>query len=443
MRDWEEIEKPRVICFASMLRRFLALFRVVAGSAGRSAFQRAAPLYFAIVVVASILFSPQGMRAQDVITLGGRSLAFRLTLLGLWLLAATPAARAVLHEPALLILRSLPVPRWHFHLSQGMLLFLVESPWFALHLRGAGVLSGIAAAGMAMAAHLFIVARPRRIFEGLAALLILVAAVQPLPAPYLLIGAVLLMPLGFRAAFLRAAERSAYAGPPLVRGPALIALGMAYLLTLWRGHGALLLRALLLSLLGVAISTLALRNNQILETELRATVLLGVLSAPLLLGACGLAGPVLRSEQQASWLLEICGLRGARRVLGTVLPVALFTTLLGTLAGIGVGWLLAGTPQLLLRLGTGAFLQGAAIGVIASTGLRFTQRGDKKDSDRLLLLILFLIFCAALLTWVLHEVVIGAYWAAAIVFFDRAAASASPRGRWLRLRQERRQGEAS
>lgn len=426
-----------------MLRRFFALFRVVAGSAGRSAFQRAAPLYFAIVVTASVLFSPQGMRAQDVLTLGARSLVFRLTLLGLWLLAATPAARAVLHEPALLFLRSLPVPRWHFYLAQGLLLFLVESPWFALHLRGAGIVSAIAAAAMTMAAHLFIVARPRRIIEGLAAALILVAVIWPQPVPYLLIGSVLLLPLGFRAAFLRAAERSAYASRVLVRGPALVALGMAYLLTLWRGHGALLLRALLLSLLGVAISTLALRNNRIESAELRSTVMLGVLSAPLLLGACGLAGPVLRSEQQAVWLLEICGVRGANRVLGSVLPVALYTALLGTLAGLCVGWLLDGTPRLLLRLSIGAFLESVALGIIASAGLRFTQRGDKKDGDRLLILILFLIFGAALLTWLLHEVVVGIYCATAIFFFNRAAASASPRGRWLRLRQERRQGETS
>lgn len=78
-----------------------------------------------------------------------------------------------------------------------------------------------------------------------------------------LILSILAFRIGISLAFAQASERDAAPGRPLLRGPALLALCLSYLLTLWRSHGALLGRAALLTLLGSAVAILALRNNQI------------------------------------------------------------------------------------------------------------------------------------------------------------------------------------
>lgn len=426
-----------------MLRQFLSLFRVIAGSAGRTAFQRAAPLYFAILLAAAVIFSPKGMRAADVMEISARSLAFRLCLFGLWLMAATPAARAVLCEPALFFLRSLPVPRWHFFVGQGLLLFLVELPWSMLFCRGAGSVMGLCAAVTAMAAHALIVARPWKLLEwGAAAGLLSMMVLTPPSAPLLGVAGAALA-IGMGAAWVAAPARDAGAGRPLglIRGPAVLALTGAYLLTLWRSHGALLWRGFLLALLATSITTLALKNNDIRDAELRSTVSLGILFGPLLLGACGLSGPVLRSERQARWLLDACGLSGGIRVLTASLAVALWGMFFAGLHGLLVGWLLEASSADELRLCFGAILTGASLGVVASSCVRWAHRGDKKDGDRVLLAMLLCLVGGAVTTWLLHEAVLGLFGISALAMAGRAATSALPSGRWLRLRHERQQGD--
>jgi hypothetical protein len=294
-----------------------------------------------------------------------------------------------------------------------------------------------------MAAHALIIAPPRRPFELLAALLLSGSITLQLPWPIFFALAVVALPFGVHAAWRHAADRSVAPGRPLLRGPALVALSLAYFLTMWRSHGALIGRAFLLALLGAAIATLSLRNNHITESELRSTVTLGVLSAPLLLGACGLAGPILRSEQQANWLLACHGVRGASRVLSTALPVALGAAILGGTSGLLTGLLIDATALDLCRLGVGAACEGAAIGIIASCCVRWAQRGDKKDGDRVLRALLGLLFIAALLSWALHEMVVGVFWLLALFLLDRSITGMSPRSRWRRLQKERQQGEPS
>lgn len=424
-----------------MSRRFLDLFRIVSATAGRAAFARAAPLYFAILSAASIIFSPMGMRAADVVHFCDRSPTFRLIFLGLWLLATTPAARAVLCEPSLFFLRSLPVGRPQLFAAQGALLFIAESPLIALFLRGGGMLAGLSVCLMAMAAHTLIVARPRRAIEWLAAGA-LVGSVAWARSPLLTILAALFgLRVGFVAAWVRAPERDVGGARALVFGPPLLALAMAYVLTLSRGQTALLLRFLLLSLLGAVIAGLAIRNNHILSADMQATVTLGVLSGPLLFGACGLAGPVLRSEKQAAWLLEVSGASGGLRVLATAASVALFGALFGSLFSLLTGWLIGGSPLLLLRLAVEVTAEGALLAIIAVACTRWAQRGDKRDSDRVLVAMLGLILCAALLSWAFHESVLGVYLVLAVLLTERLILRANFQGRWLRLRSERQQGE--
>src|SRR5690349_14877105 len=91
-----------------LLKRFPlpAMVLAIAVTGGRAAVQRAAPLVMGIAVVSVVLFGGQGMNAADLVALAARTPILRVSLWGLWLLAQTPAARALLGERSALLLRA-------------------------------------------------------------------------------------------------------------------------------------------------------------------------------------------------------------------------------------------------------------------------------------------------------------------------------------------------
>ncbi len=426
--------------------RFLQLLRIVIFCAGRAAYQRAGVFYLGIFVAAAIIFSPQGLRAATVTEYAARHISFRLILWALWLLATTPAARAVLAEPSLLGLRSLPVPRWQFLFAYAILLGLVEGPWVVLFARGAGGAMAIGAGLLAMAAHALFVARSRRPIDLLALALLFGTVASAAPIWLFLGTAVLVLPIGLGAAFREVAEKSAPRGRPLwmwTPRSALWALSMTYIRTLWRGHRALIGRALLLTLLAAAITSLATSNNHLQRPGEIQAVSLGVLTAALWLGAAGLCGPVLRSERRIDWLLTLSRVSGRTRVLAAALAIAVLTMALGGLYGLLCSWLLGGGPLLALRIGTAAIFAGCTLGAAFGCTARFLQRGDKKDGQRTFLFALGGIPIAALLAWSMQDLALLIWAALALLGGERAifAADKNRAGRWLRLRQEDQSGE--
>lgn len=438
-----------------MLRRFLLLLHVVIRTAGRAAFQRAAPLYLAIGIVAAIVFSGNGMSASDVTTFAEDSIPFRAALWLLWLSATMPAARAVLCEPSLFLLRSLPIPRTHFYVAHGLLLFAVELPFGTLFVRGIGLLLGLSLTFSAMAAHALFTLRRRSIESVLLALMLLALVLIPVRIPIPIAAPIpILLHLGMSTlvlsrclilSFDAAPQSAGSVDRPLVGGPAVVALCLAYLLTVWRAQWTLLLRALFLVLLGLGIVYFSVHNNQLTTPALRGTISLGVLAGVLLLGLSGVAGPIRRSEREAEWLLQVCGTSGAQRIWAGALAIGLLGVLLGALHGLLLSWLLDGDWRLLLRLGSVAMAAGMIVGVIGFCLVRWAQRGTKADSDRLLLAQLFTLLVWVLLTWMFHELallcgLLSAFWM--LLWATTAATpSATASGRWLRLRREREKGD--
>jgi hypothetical protein len=171
----------------------------------------------------------------------------------------------------------------------------------------------------------------------------------------------------------------------------------------------------------------------------------GIAAGTLLLGTSGLSGPVLRSERQAGWLLDFCGVGGGLRVTAACGAVGLYGLLFGAAHGLLVGWFLGGGPQLLIRLGLGAALCGGTLGMVACCATRSAVRGDKKDGNRVHRLLIFGLLAlglAAGLSWALKEWVLVVWVLLAVVLTVRTAATLMPSGRWLRLQQERQQGDA-
>ncbi len=423
-----------------MARRLASLLQIVFRTAGRAAFARAAPLYLGIAIVAGILFAPNAMMASDVTELAESSRTFRLVLWLCWLLASTPAARAVLCEPTLTTLRSLPIARLAWYVALGIPLALVELPLILLFGRGVGIAAGLAVGLASMSVHALWVTRGKGVRALLVYVAVAVAVLGPVPWRGLLPLSAGLLLVALPLAFSAAPHYQLAKHRPIVAGPALCSLSLAYLTTVWRGHAALLSRALLLTLLGAVITFLAIRNNQIVDVTTRSTVALGVLSVVLLLGLSGVAGPVVRSERQAGWLLLVCQRSGWFCALAVVLSVSCYGVLLGVLYGVLVGFFLDANLSFVLRLALLGCAAGVTVGMMAASSVRYAQRGTEKDVDRLLLVLALLIPALGVLVWMFRELSLLFLLVIGLALLLRAEQASTPTGRWQRLLRERELG---
>jgi hypothetical protein len=283
-----------------MNRSFGALFRVLSKTAGPAAFQRAAPLYSGVGVVAGILFGGNGMDAADMTRLAAQVPALRIFLWVGWLLITLPAAQALFCTPSTFLLRAFPVPRRHFLLVHALHLSLAELPMIVLWGRGEGAVAGVAAGFFAMAGHTLLLARIKGPSDLVAALVWAGAMIGGAPSYVLLPCAGLVLAVGLPRAFARAPERSTPKGRGQVRGSAAIALGRTYALLLLRGDSSLLLRAGLLWLIGLFSATLSARNNGIVKEEALATLALTLLAPVQIVALGGLAAAVQRGERRMS-----------------------------------------------------------------------------------------------------------------------------------------------
>ena len=159
-------------------------------------------------------------------------------------------------------------------------------------------------------------------------------------------------------------------------GPAALALARAYLLTLWRGHGAAWTRTVAFTALGALAAVLAARNNDLVEAGPRSLLALAILTTPLALAAAAFGGPVLVAEERARSLLVSSGLAVSSRLFAPALALAVLGALLGVTHGAAVAWGLDAPPALATRLAVGGAAWGAAFTPLAFTALRRTFGGD-------------------------------------------------------------------
>ena len=241
-------------------RHLAAVLHAVARTSGLAAARRALPLYLGLLLGSSVIFGGNGMSAADVTTLAERSPLFRTVFVLLWLLATTPAVRALVFAREALLLRTLPVPAAQLVLGQALHLVLLEAPLTGLWARGAGVGPALGLLALCATGHALLVAGRRSI--ALLGPVLLGAAL--LAAPPRLGPSLLALPLlawALVRGFRHAPERPPAIERPLVFGPPLWALVTAHLVLLRRSHGAVLLRAAILLVLGLAIAVLAVRNG--------------------------------------------------------------------------------------------------------------------------------------------------------------------------------------
>jgi hypothetical protein len=365
--------------------RFLGLARLQLALSARAAWPIAAPLGLGIVVVASILFGGNGMRAADAVRQMRDAEALHLGLFAAWLALSLPAARAAFTPRGSRYLRWLPAPRWLFWLTGGAALLAIELPWMVLFGRGEGIVAGLAAGLLAVAGHALLLGKTIHPSALATAVLIGVglhfdrAAILAAPPA---------AALGIAVAFRRAPELGGQTRTlrfPRSKAPAL---GLAHLLGAARGEPASFARAIPYAALAGLSLPLVVRGYDLVEESSIGAALLVLAAVALPAGLWGIAAAVLRAELSAGWLLAATGTGPGTRMLaatgGTVAVGAALGLSQATIATAALG----ARPVLALRL----LLLGLCAGAVTGAGASFSarraaaspRRGDRSLGDILL-----------------------------------------------------------
>ncbi|HEY6081182.1 MAG TPA: ABC transporter ATP-binding protein [Polyangiaceae bacterium] len=281
-----------------------------------------------------------------------------------------------------------------------VLLGLAEAPWIALWVRGAGAFEAVAASLVAPALHVLWLTRPWRAstaFLLLATSALWVSGFQPATIPM----ASLALWLGIRAAWARGPDElpAKHAWP--MRGPASLALAMAYLATLLRAYQAVLVRCTYLCVSGAFIAYLFVRNNSVSGFS-RTAALAEALFVPFAsIALASSAGPLLRTERRAAWVLASASVSPARQRLAVALALAVVA---GSLAlpycavlAFGLELVTAEWAQLIAE----HLLLGSSFAVMAEGVARRALHDRGRDSLRLMLGMggLTLVYVSSLVTF--------------------------------------------
>jgi hypothetical protein len=355
--------------------------------AGLAAARRGAPLYAGVGIVATVLFAgPNAMRAADAVGALDGSTPLRLGLWAAWLVATAPVVRLLFAMPSTFYLRTLPRTAPGLTLGVAVGLFGAESPWVALHARGAGVLAGVAALALAASLQAAWVAR-----APLLALPPLAALAGPLGWPVRAAVGLATLPLAAWHAHRRAPERAAAPARNHVGGPAPLALARAYLAAALRATPSAAPRALLVTGAGAALLILVGRANHVGASLAFA---LGFTSPALVVAAGGLAEAVVAVERDAAWLLASSGTPLGVRAAGRAAAAAAAGAVLG--AGLAATFAVAVGGAALLVPALVAW--GAALAALLTTTERAAADAERgRDGGRAAVLALAVAAAGAIL----------------------------------------------
>ena len=351
--------------------------RAVLRTAGRPVLLRALAVASGVGALAAVLFGPTGLAPSLAVSGMQHSALSRAVSYGAWCLLAGPALSAAFDAPGTRVLRSLRAQRSAVLLALLALALLVELPWGALYVAGAGPAAGASAVLLAIAlqSSWFAGFRHRR-YAVLAALAVLVLLV-PLPAWLTLSAAAPLAVRSLAAAWDAALESRGQGRALVPRTHPIAALATAHLLRVGRVARARLSVALASTALGAAAVALAFVNEPPLRPLQRA---LEILALPLGLAASVLVAPLLESEASMRAALRSTRTRPAIALAAFLLALSLPSSALAATAAGAAGAL---SHQPVPPLATGSLLFGGALA--AALGLwQRRQHATRRQNPALL-----------------------------------------------------------
>jgi hypothetical protein len=300
---------------------------------GRPLIRNALALCVALGIPAAILFSSNGLRAKDVVTLAHHSLLARGLLWLAWLALSAPALHVLFEAPGSRTLRALRVPRAALVCALFLLASVTQLPWALLFARGGGLVAAWAAVTLALglsASALVALRRPRW-----ALLLALGAALLAADLPPLVVALVgsVWAPCALHAGWSCALEQPSARWRLMRPTHPLLALYAAHALGLARAARSRLLVALVSGVGGALGLAYSLRNDPTERPVVRA---LAALALPLTLGAAACVAPLLESEARLRWLLRSLRVPRAFVLSAFLLAVATPSSALAATTGIAL-----------------------------------------------------------------------------------------------------------
>lgn len=362
-----------------------ALVRALALTSGAAALRRGLPAYLGMFALWGLLFGGNGLSPETVIAGVQTSTPARALLWTAWLVVTAPTIEALWRTRASFWLRSLPAPRaWHVAALLAMSA-LAHSPWAALWWAGGGAIAGLAGLGGSLVGHAALLGRPDGP-RGLAVLATVAIALAFAPLWTLALATWPIALVLFRAAPARPARADVGA----IAGPAAIALTIALLLELVRGHAPALWRAILLIGLAISAAALAAGNNAVGEPSALLLYACGFFTPAMIAGGSAIAGPMLVSERRAEWLLVVAGASARVRLAAHTLASAGAGAVLGAVAGVVFAGLFSLPPIDGLRTIAAMTVAGGSLTALAGLAARWTAKFGTRGPGRLIALLLIM-----------------------------------------------------
>ena len=354
---------------------------VVARTSGRPAALRATPVYAALAIIAAVLFGQNGIYPRDVVTAAEQFPGVRVALWIAWIIALTPAARALLDAERLAYLRWLPVANPVIWTTWTALLLAIELPWLLLWWAGGGTATGLAAGLVASAGHACL-ARPARSARdravtaaALVGLLALISATSAGQHPvWWLAAAAACWVLAIPKTWAHGLEHVVLGIGTRLPARPVLALTAVYTRGLLRTRSSVLLRALALVGLGAGFATLVHRANE-LGADGLASFSAGITAVVFPLALSGLITPIVDTERALGWLLDSTATPRDTRIAARILATTGLAAGQGMIYSALVTWWAALPAALAGRIALGAVAMAVAMALFALRAARWAQRG--------------------------------------------------------------------
>ena len=316
----------------------LLLWRV----AGLQALRRGLPLYFGLIVLATVVLNDNGLEPKTVVAASTSSSGTLLLAYAIWIVASYNTMRTLFHTEQATFVRWLPASGHAVAALLWSMAIALQLPWVVLWGVGAGWVSGMGAgcAALGLTFTFFGGRRPlRRWLAGLAILLSLLWL--PSAGGW---GSSLLCGVSLVASLHNA--WSVWSWPPTkraannslkhVRSP-LLGITAAQLLLCYRGVKTQFLWGNDCALAALPIAASGLDGRWQTHHE-RASMPVAFVSLAIVVMSLTLTRAVLRQEREVAWLYAAAGTSSVARRLGNqlaiTLPVVVVSLVYCTLVGV-------------------------------------------------------------------------------------------------------------
>lgn len=291
--------------------------------------KRAVSMWAGVMLGAAIVGGGNGIYPHDVTTIALDVPLAGIALAAIWVLLFVPVARTLIKQPKASYLRSLPGPRVAPIVAAAAAVVVLQAPWIALWIAGAGARGAIVAAGFTLP-------------------IVAIAAYPARPAR---------------------ARNPRWSSLPR-------ALASIYLRALVRRAGHALVRGVGLALVAGGVGGLMARNNA-LAGPAAATIATAAIAIVLIPGWAGALVPLVDVHRESAWIAASLGASERTRIAVLATAVAAVYVVGAAVAAIATAVVAGPSPYFALVV-----VAAAGISLVTTRALVWADRAAEKTLAR-------------------------------------------------------------